>query len=143
MKTGYSALKYSGVISHPLAGQSTFSGSGMIKVNVSYLDNLTESELGMFGDPMVSKIESRRANITMEMQQTSALNSWLIAYANTVQAADAASWSGATITLTETYDNGITTTANDCAIVKRPDRSNQAQGDRVTWEFLSANCVEE
>jgi hypothetical protein len=141
-KTTYSFQHVSGVISHPLLGQKSFDGSSMVKVTVTYLDNLTESDLGAYGDVMITKVASRRGNVTLEMQQTSSLNKWLINYANKVQNAPAASWADGTITVNENYDNGLNITASDIAIVKRPDRSNAQQGDHVTWEFFSPDITE-
>jgi hypothetical protein len=140
--TTYSFADVTCVISHDLVGQKSVNGEGLGKITVSYLDNLTESDLGADGAIMVTKVESSRAKITIEVQQTSSVNAYLIKYANAVRNAPSGSWAKGSIAIKENFDNGIKISASYCSLIKRPDRSDAQQGDHVTWEFLSTHTEE-
>jgi hypothetical protein len=140
--TTYSFADVTCVVSHDLVGQKSATGEGIGKITVSYLDNLTESDLGADGAVMVTKVESSRAKITLEVQQTSSINKFLIGYANTVRNAASSYWAKGAIAIKENFDNGIKISASYCSLVKRPDHSNAQQGDHVTWEFLSTHTEE-
>jgi len=136
MTTTYSFADVSCTISHPLTGSKTVSGEGIGKILVSYTDELTGSDLAADGSVMITKIASTRGKVSFEIQQTSSLNKWLLAYANAVTNADASYWASASIAIGELFDNGVNTNANEVALVKRPDRSDAQQGDKVTWDFF-------
>jgi len=140
--TTYSFADVTCVISHSSVGQKSVNGLGIGKITVAYLDNLTESDLGADGAVMVTKVESARCKISLEIQQTSSLNKWLLTYANTVRTAESSVWAGGTIKITENFTNGAAITASYCSLIKRPDRSDAQQGDHVTWEFLSTHTEE-
>jgi hypothetical protein len=143
MSTTYSFQDVTATIYHSSLGVSrTISGEGMGKITVAYTDNLTESDLGADGAVMVTKVLSARGTITLDIQQTSSANAWLIDRINTLVNADASEWAGWTITITENFDNGITISASSAALVKRPDRNDAQQGDHVSWEFFSPSIAE-
>jgi hypothetical protein len=140
--TTYSFEDVSFVIQHPALGQKIANGEGIGKITVAYTDNLTESDLGADGGVMISKVLSRRGTVTLEIQQTSSVNKWLLNLANTVVNGASSGWASASITITEKFDNGVTTTASQVALIKRPDRSLAQQGDHVSWELFAANISE-
>jgi len=129
-------------ITHPLKGAKIADGLGIGKVSTDFTDDLTNSDLGADGSVMVTKINSQRGTVDLDIQQTSSLNKWLIDLANAVVAAPAASWASTTITIQEKFPNGITTTASKVALVKRPSRENGQTGAHVTWRFFSANMTQ-
>ena len=140
--TTYSFADVSFVMSHPSVGQKSINGLGIGKITVAYADNNTESDLGADGVVMPSKIASKRGTITLDIQQTSSLNKWLLNYANVVQNASASSWTSASININENFDQGMVTKATGVALQKRPDHSDAAQGDHVSWVLFCASIIE-
>lgn len=140
--TTYSFSDVDVIISHPLVGQKSANGEGIGKLSISYTDNLTESDLGADGSTMISKIESGRGTITLEIQQTSSLNKWLLNYVNKVRNAATGQWAAAAITIEERFKDGVKVTALNVAPIKRPDKSNAQQGDHVSWAFFSPHIEE-
>lgn len=140
--TTYSFEDVSFVFQHPLVGQKVVSGQGIGKINVAYTDNLTDSDLGADGAVMITKVLSRRGTITLEIQQTSSANKFLLNYANAVENADTSQWAAAGIGITELFANGVKINASNVALVKRPDHASEQNGGHVSWEFFSPNIVE-
>ena len=140
--TTYSFKNVKVTISHPLVGQRVVNGEGIGTITVAYSDDLTQSDIGADGAVMISKIESRRGTITLEIQQTSALNKWLLNYANAVQNANASQWAGGTLAVSENFTNGVNVSASNLALQKRPDHADAQNGGRVSWPFFSSNITE-
>ena len=140
--TTYSFKDVNFTIKHSLVGQKNLDGTGVGRIVVAFTDDNTDSDLGSDGNVMVDKIQSKRGTVTLEIQQTASLNKWLTNCYNTVYNAATSYWAGITITVEEKYDNGINTTATGCAFRKRPDRTDDQKGGRVTWEFMSANITQ-
>ena len=140
--TTYSFKEVKVTISHPLVGQKVVNGEGIGTITVAYADDLTQSDLGADGAVMISKIESRRGTVTLEIQQTSALNKWLLNYVNAVQNAAASQWAYGLFTLSENFANGVNITAANLALQKRPDHADAQNGGRVSWPFFSPNITE-
>ena len=140
--TTYAFKEVKATVSHPLVGQKTVNGEGIGTVTVAYADDLTQSDVGADGSVMVSKIESRRGTIALEIQQTSSLNKWLINYANVIQNAAASQWAYGLFTMSENFTNGINITGANLALQKRPDHADAQNGGRVSWVFFSPNITE-
>lgn len=140
--TTFAFKEVKATIQHPLVGQKVVNGEGIGTLTVSYADDLTQSDQGADGAVMVSKIESRRGTVALDIQQTSSLNKWLINYANAVQNASASQWAGGTFTMSENFTNGISVVASSLALQKRPDHVDAQNGGRVSWVFFSPNIVE-
>ena len=140
--TTYSFSAVSCTIQHPLVGQKVINGSGIGSITVAYSDNNTESDLGADGSVMISKVLSHRGTISIELQQTSSVNKWLVNLANALDNADASQWANGTVRIAENFTDGITTNATKVAIVKRPDHKNEQNGGRVSWELFSPEIIE-
>jgi hypothetical protein len=140
--TTYSFEDVACTIVHDSVGQKSMNGKGIGQLTIAYTNDLTGPDLGADGSVMITKVISRMGQITIEVQQTSSANAWLIEYANTVVEADSSEWAAGTITIEESFDGGVTTTATDCALLKRPDRSLKQQGDHVSWVFFSPHITQ-
>lgn len=140
--TTYSFEDVKATVQHALVGQKTVNGTGIGTITIAYSDDLTSSDLGADGAVMISKVLSRRGTVTLEIQQTSSLNKWLINYANAVQNANASQWAGGTFTMSENFTNGISVVASNLALQKRPDHAAAQNGGKVSWAFFSPNITE-
>jgi hypothetical protein len=138
----YDFVSVSFVITHPLIGQNQVTGQGIGTITTTMTDDRTKMDVAADGNVMVSKIHSGIGSVTLEIQQTSILNQWLINAYNTVDNAGDGEWAQFGININELYDNGIKTTASGVAFQKLSDRKNAQTGDSVTWTFLCANITE-
>lgn len=140
-RTTYSLSEVSATIQNPLVGQKVINGTGVGTITWAYTDDLSQSDLGADGFDMVSKIVSHRGTITIELQQTSASNTWLRNYFNRAENASG-DWANGTITVKETFSNGAVMTATNVSPLKRPDHKDDMNGGRLSWTFHSANITE-
>lgn len=143
MPQTYSFIDTDIILQHPLKGQVSCTGQGLGSVTVDYTDNNTESDIGADGNVMISRVTSHRGTVTVECQQTSNVNAWLVDLANQVDAADASQWAQMAILIKERFDNGLKITCTGCSRVKRPSRKDAQTGDKVSWDLFSANIIEE
>jgi hypothetical protein len=140
--TTYDFTSISNTISHPLQGQNQVTGEGIGSVTVTMTDDRTKMDVAADGAVMISKIHSGIGSVAYEIQQTSALNQWLINVYNAVDILDPSYWAQFNISINELYSNGIKITASGAAFQKLPDHKNAQNGDNVTWTFLCANITE-
>lgn len=139
--TTYSFDDVECVFSHPGVGQYIVNGKGVGSISVTMSTDKTSHDVAADGSVMVSKIPGDNAAIDIELQQTSAMHKWLTNYYNFVLLAPASLWAGASITIRDKV-GGSLISAFDVSPLKKADKPYQAQGQRVTWPFLSANCHE-
>lgn len=137
--TTYSFADITFTIKSALSGQKQVVGMDIGSIKVSMTDNLTESDIGADGSVMISKIESGRGQIDLEIQQTSSLYRWLTNWLNAHRSGDSSSWADTTITIVQNYANGLSTTATNVCPLKYPDETDQQQGQKVTWSFFCGN----
>lgn len=141
--TSYSFEDVSCVFYHPLAGQNQVNGTSVGSVSYAFADDSTTQQVAADGSVMTSKNLSRRGTVTLELQQTSPFNKWLVGHMNTVDASTTSEWVQWQMTLAEGYDNGLIVTATHGAPQKKyPERKNSADGDMVTWTFMFSDMVE-
>ena len=126
---------------HPAVGQYVINGKGVGTISVTMQTEKTVHDIAADGSVMISKIPGDNAAIDIEIQQTSEFHKWLVNYYNFVLLAPSASWALGSISIRDRV-GGSLITAFDVSPVKRADKGYQAQGQRVTWPFLSANCQE-
>ncbi len=141
MNTTYSFLDVTFIISSGLVGQKQVVGEGIGSIKVTMTDNRTESDLGGDGSVMTSKVTSARGSVELEIQQTSALNGWLLNWQNTHDAADTSEWTDTTIVISENFLNGTKTVATGVSPMKYPDATDQQQGQKATWSFQAQEIV--
>lgn len=141
-RTTYSAADISAVIQHSLVGQKEIKGLGFVSITWAYDDDNVTSELGADGNVQMSAIASHRGKITIVLLQTSDANVWLRNYANAMDNADFSQKCTGQIHVKEPFSGGATMTAVNCALIKRPDHKDEANGADLTWVFQSANITE-
>ena len=139
--TTYSFDDVDVVFTHPGLGQYVVSGKGIGSISVTMQTDKTSHDVAADGSVMISKIPGDNAAIDIEIQQTSAFHKWLTNYYNFVLLSPSAVWAQAFITIRDKV-GGTLITAFDVSPLKKADKPYQAQGQRVTWPFLSANCHE-
>lgn len=136
--TTYSFTDLSGAIAHPALGAYTFTGEGAGEISVSMTTERTAHDVAADGSVMVTKIAGNNGSISIAVQQTSPIHQWLLNWYNYLVAADTSQWAQSALTLRNT----VTGDSHVCTGVspqKVPDKSYQAQGQRVTWVLMCAD----
>ena len=138
MYTTYSFADVAGVISHPAVGQYVATGEGTGSISVSMTTDRTAHDVAADGTVMVSKIKGRNGSITIAVQQTSALNKWLLKLYNYLEQAATPEWAGINITLRSSTMQDLIR-ATGVSFQKLPDKPFQAQGQQVSWVLMAAD----
>jgi Protein of unknown function (DUF3277) len=138
----YSFKDVTGAFAHPLAGTFTFYGQiGMGQFVVSMDTEKTSHQIAADGTVMVSAIAGDNGRVTIEVQQTSLLHSFLLTWYNLVVTAfnnsDTSNFASAALTIRSVTDNSshILTGVSPSKI---PDKTYAAQGQTVTWTLMAA-----
>lgn len=139
--TTYSFDDVEVIFQHPGVGQYPVNGKGIGTISVTMSTDKSSHDVAADGSVMVSKIPGNNAAINIEIQQTSAMHKWLTNYYNYVLLAPATVWAGASILIRDKVGQSLIS-AYDVSPLKKADKPYQAQGQRITWPFLSANCHE-
>lgn len=138
MYTTYSFLDLSGSIAHPVKGTFVFTGEGIGELIVSMSTEKTAHDVAADGAVMVSKIPGNNGTLSIQCQQTSDLHKWLLEWYNYLMQADVSEWALTTSHLRNINDG---TSHNIIGITpqKVPDKTYQAQGQKVTWVLMAAD----
>jgi hypothetical protein len=136
--TTYSFLDLSGALAHPTFGAYVFTGEGVGEVQVSMTTEKTAHDTASDGSVMVSKIAGDNGNITIQCQQTSNVHKWLLSAYNNLKNADSKEWAKMAATLRNVCD-GTSHIATGISFQKVPDKSYQAQGQKVSWVLMCAD----
>ena len=143
----YSFKDLVGVLSNPaLAAPYQIVGGniGNGQITIRMLTQRTEHEVGLDGTVMPSYISGSNGEITIEVQQTSALHHALLALYNTLATAadndQLANWAAITINLRTVLD-GSAHILTGCSFQKIADKPYAAKGQHITWTLLAANVV--
>ena len=138
--TTYSFLDLTGSIHHDVAGDYLFQGQmGAGSVAIAMTTEKTVHDLASDGSIMVSKMAGENGTISIEVQQTSDLHAWLLDTYNLVNfTPDTSQWAGMSMMLRNIVD-GSSHVASGMSFQKVPDKSYQAQGQRVTWVLMAAD----
>lgn len=141
--TVYSFKDTSGAFSHPLAGNFSFFGQiGLGRFTVSMATERTAHATASDGTVMVSAIAGDSGAVAVEVQQTSALHQFLLAWLNQCLTAmaggDVSNFATAALSLrnitTNTYH-----TLQGISPGKMPDMPYTAQGESVVWTLMAAD----
>ncbi|WP_289141551.1 phage protein [uncultured Brevibacillus sp.] len=138
MYTTYSFADVAGVISHSAVGQYVATGEGTGSISVSMTTDRSAHDVAADGFVMVSKIKGRNGTLTISVQQTSALNKWLLKLYNYLEQAPTSEWAGVSITLRSSTMQDLIR-ATGVSFQKLPDKPFQAQGQQVSWVFMAAD----
>ena len=139
-QTTYSFLDLVGSITHPSFGTFIFNGEGTGSVTVTKSTDRTAHDIASDGCVMVSKIAGNNGAVTIEVQQSSAIHKWLLAWFNALWLMPTAEWAETSISLR----NAATKTSHVCMGVsplKEADTPYQSQGQRVTWTLMCAEIT--
>jgi Protein of unknown function (DUF3277) len=146
--TTYSFKDLTGAFVHPTVGSYVLGGGnvGLGSISISMTTDRSVHDLAADGSIMVSYIAGDNGTITIEAQQTSDLHHFLLTWFNqlTTRAnlGDISNWASAVLSIRNLLD-GSTHTATGISPGKVPDKSYQAQGQRVTWTLLCARIINE
>lgn len=139
-KTTYSFLDLVGSIHSGVAGDYIFTGEGAGSISVSKATERSSHDVAADGSIMVSKIAGNNGSITIEVQQTAPLHTWLLKWFQALWGAPTSEWANTTILLKNSSTGG----SHVCTGVspnKEADVPYQAQGQRVTWTLMCADIT--
>lgn len=124
-----------GFISIPLTGAAVGQGN----INISLTDNNTVHDRSADGHVMISKIKSDIGEISLEIHQTSPLNTALIKLYNFLIAAPSATWATIGINFDTVLGLPEIVNATGVSFSKRADKPYQNEGQNITWNFMAAS----
>lgn len=136
--TTYSFADLACVLAHAAVGQYVATGEGTGSISVSMTTDRSAHDVAADGRVMVSKINGRNGSVTISVQQTSALNKWLLKLYSYLEQAPASEWAGINITLRSSTMQDLIR-ATGVSFQKLPDKPFQAQGQQVSWVFMAAD----
>jgi hypothetical protein len=139
----YSFKDLTGSFTHPLVGDFPFAGQiGMGQATVDMATDRTTHDLAADGTVMPSYIAGDNGSISIEVQQTSDLNSfflqWLNACKTEADAGNPTNWAAGALTLRNTVD-GSGHDCNGISPQKFPARTYAAGGGKFTWVLMAAD----
>lgn len=137
--TTYSFKSITAVLSHPLVPDVVFTGNiGIGQISVKNSTERTATETAADGGIMMSRIEGASGGADIEVQQTSVIQSLLIAWFNVLVAADPSYWTQSTLLVRDKL-TGAGHILTGVAPTKIPDKVYAAQGGKITWNLVAGN----
>jgi len=146
--TTYSFKDLTGAFVHPLVGSFILAGGnvGLGQITIANATDRTVHDTAADGSVMVSYIAGDSGSVSIEVQQTSDLHAFLLAWFNIVKTAadagDVGPWAAGLLTL-RNLDDGSVHTLSGVSPSKVPDKVYQAQGQKVTWNLMAALVTNE
>lgn len=147
VQTTYSFKDLTGVLSNPLLGspfQITGGNIGNGQITIRMTVNKTEHDVAADGVVMPSFVAGENGEVTVEVQQTSALHHALLSLYDMLDTAavggDVSNWASTTMSFRTILD-GSTHTLSGVSFQKVPDKPYAAKGSNVTWILMAANIV--
>jgi hypothetical protein len=145
ISTTYSFRDLSGVLNNPLLDapyQIVGGNIGNGQMIVRMLTQRTEHEVAADGTVMPSYIAGANGELSIEVQQTSALHHQLLDLYNLLVTAadgnnDISNWAATTISLRALYDGSGHYMAG-VSFQKIPDKPYAAKGQNITWVLMCA-----
>jgi hypothetical protein len=129
----------------PAAGSFLATGQvGIGHLIVSYTIERTVQDMSADGNCMISYVSGSNGHLGVEVQQTSALNNYLVSWFNILTTAadadDVSNWASTTILITSLLD-GTTHSLTGVSPGKIPDKTYGPQGARLNWTLMAGNVV--
>jgi hypothetical protein len=139
----YSFKDLSGALSDPDVGDFILAGQiGEGQVTIAMSIEKTVHDVSSDGTVMPSFISGDNGQVSIEVQQTSDLHTFLLGWYNTKKTAadngDVSTYAATTLTLRSTTDSS-THVAQGVSPSKLPDKVYTAQGQRLTWVLMCAD----
>lgn len=139
--TTYSFADVALIISHPAVGQYVAQGVGLGTVTTTMSTDRTSHDVAADGSVMVSKVEGNNGTQSIQVQQTSDFNSWLLNLYNYLLTAPASEWASISTTI-RSPSMGDLVYATGVSFQQRAELSYQAQGQQRTWNLMAADIHE-
>jgi hypothetical protein len=141
--TTYSFKDLSGAMTSPLAGTFQFAGQiGIGRITVEYTTDHGAVDTAADGTVLPSFVAGKAGRITIEVQQTSVLQKYLLYWHNLhVNAATTGvitQWASSSMLLRNTLD-GSNHEALGVFPTKIPDKAYAASPTMITWTLICAN----
>ncbi len=114
----------------------TVNGQGIGKIEVNYADANSSQDRSADGSVMTNKIKANNGMCSITVQQTSPLNEYLIGLFNYLNLGATALWAQTRIDISSKLNLADSHALTGCSLEKRPNRSYEANGQMVTWNFL-------
>jgi hypothetical protein len=146
MSTTYSFKDLSGAFTHPLTGPYPIGGGniGLGQIVVSMTIDRTVQDMSADGSCMVSYIAGDNGSVSIEVQQTSDLHTFLLGWFNQCKtAADAgnvAPWTAAAMSVRNMLD-GSSHAMSGVSPGKIPDKTYASAGGKITWTLPCAKII--
>lgn len=139
----YSFKDLAGTFVHPLAGTFTFRGQqGLGQITITNSTDRSAQDVSADGAVMVSYIAGDNGTAALEMQQTSPLHKFMLAWYNLCKTAadngDISAWASAEMHL-RTIVGGQVFNLIGISPSKAPDQPFAAQGQKITWSLMVAD----
>ena len=142
--TTYSFLDTTGSFIHPLAGTFIFGGGVANGIGQIIVENTTERtthDVSADGVVVVNYIAGDNGSVQIEVQQTSALHKFLLAWFNDCKTAadlgDPTNWATAIMTIQNVLDGSIHNISG-ISPPKVPPKTYSKQQTNVTWHLMAA-----
>jgi hypothetical protein len=127
-------------ITIPLTGGNIGAGSFTVRMTTAR----SAHDVAADGTVMVSYIAGDNGDIDINVQESSALHTELLALWNLALLAanndDVSGWAATSISFRMLTD-GTQHTLTGCSFDKVPDKPYEAAGQRVTWKMMAANVI--
>ena len=148
MSTTYSFKSLSGAFIHPLVGSYPIGGGnvGMGQLTIAMTTDRSSQDVAADGSVMISYIAGDNGTISIEVQQTSDLHSFLLGWFNAVKTAadlgNVSLWAAAAFSVRSNLD-GASHTMTGLSPGKVPDKTYASQGGKITWSLPCARIINE
>lgn len=146
--TTYSFKDLTGAFIHPLVGQYILGGGnvGLGQISIEMAQDRTTQDVAADGSVMVSYVPGDNGTISIEVQQTSDLHTFLLGWFNASKTAadngDVSNWAAGAISIRNIVD-GSHHTATGVSPGKIPAKVYQAVGQKITWTLPAAKIISE
>lgn len=147
VQTTYSFKDLAGVLTSSLLGapyQIVGGNIGNGQLTIRMLTQRTEHDVAADGVVMPSYVPGANAEVTIEMQQTSALHHLLLDLYNLAvtqaDGGDVSQWAGITLSLRTVLDGSGHYMAG-VSFQKIPDKPYAPKGQNIHWVLMAAYCV--
>jgi hypothetical protein len=139
----YSFQNVAGALDHPLTGVFAFAGAGGLQTGVGSVSIVmstekTEHSVAADGIVMISKILGNNGIVTLEVQQTSDLDEWLLKTYNQVLIATPDQWALMTATIRDIV-TGRSHNLFGMSFQKLADQPYQRSGQVRHWPLMAAD----
>ena len=140
MSEAYSTYAFedlSCIIKHPSVGTFNPQGEGFGSITFAMSGDVTAHDVAADSTVMISKMRVGNGTIAITTQQTSSLHQWLTKAYNYCMGAPSSEWAKTAI-MANSPAMKVTHDCSGVSFQKRGDKPYQAQGQMITWTFMSA-----